>query len=63
MVILVPIVAHGRIGETKVQCDKRYGDPIEKIKHDPMSGCLTLRYEKNNIQIEVIIWEHTCHSI
>ena len=32
LLLLVPTLAHARIGETKQQCIERYGEPIKEVK-------------------------------
>jgi hypothetical protein len=50
--------ALARIGETREQCDARYGKPVEVIEKTQ-----TVAYEKAGLRIECTFYENKCDSI
>ena len=55
----MPVVAFGRIGETKEECDKRYGAG-KPLSH---KGLEALVYHKEGFVIFVRMFDDTCQAI
>ena len=51
-------MALARIGETKEQCNARYGKPLFE-----MQGGSVVNYKKNDVNIWVTFWNGVAHSI
>ena len=56
---MIPVVAFGRIGETKQQCDNRYG-AAKRLNH---KGLEAFVYHKEGFVMFVRIFNGTCQSI
>ena len=59
LIFMMPAVAFGRIGETKEQCDKRYGLG-KPLNHKGMEA---LVYHKEGFVIFVRMFDNTCQAI
>ncbi|MEJ6636413.1 MAG: hypothetical protein QNL77_11920 [Akkermansiaceae bacterium] len=54
--LLIPHIALARIGETREECDRRYGKPYKVM--DEM-----LFYEKSGVKINIEMWKGKVHYI
>ena len=62
LVMLLPVAALGRMGETMQQCEQRYGKAKEVARL--MNGRATLhKYENEKLKITIIFFEGVAHSI
>lgn len=60
--LLIPQLAQARIGETREQCDKRYGK-ILSSEAGAIPGETIVGYEKSGYFLNVTLFHNICHSI
>jgi len=54
--LLIPHIALARIGETREECDRRYGKPYKVMDE-------ILFYEKSGVKIIIMMWKGKVHYI